>query len=70
MTECSNCDNTGWVCEGHSDRPYEEFSARTDACGCGPGVPCEECNPCDRYNPPRLPPGFKEIIDLNKGWLH
>jgi hypothetical protein len=41
---CPNCDDTGWVCERHEDRPWDGGSSRHDACGCGPGVPCE-CNP-------------------------
>ncbi len=40
---CTICDDKGWVCEIHPDRPWNAFSSRADACGCGPGVPCV-CN--------------------------
>ncbi len=34
--ECSRCDSTGWVCENHSDRPWDGEKA----CSCGdPGPP-------------------------------
>ena len=41
---CNNCDDTGWVCEGHPDRPWDGGSSRADACGCGAGAPCDVCN--------------------------
>lgn len=41
---CKICDDTGWVCENHDDRPWNGGSKRADACGCGAGAPCE-CNP-------------------------
>lgn len=41
---CSNCDDTGWVCEGHADRPWGGVSDRADACECGAGAPCDVCN--------------------------
>jgi hypothetical protein len=42
---CSNCDDTGWVCEAHADQPWAGVSARADACDCGaPGMPCDVCN--------------------------
>ena len=28
---CTNCDDTGWVCENHPDRPSRGFSEREDA---------------------------------------
>lgn len=31
---CSTCDDTGWVCEAHVDRPWAGFSERHDACAC------------------------------------
>jgi hypothetical protein len=37
---CTNCDDTGWVCEGHLDRPWKGASDRADACDCGAGTPC------------------------------
>lgn len=44
MKPCLNCDDTGWVCENHPKRPWDGCSNRRDACGCGPGAPCEDCN--------------------------
>ena len=39
--QCSHCDSTGWVCETHSDRPWDGAKA----CGCGgAGMPCPSCN--------------------------
>jgi hypothetical protein len=38
---CVTCDNTGWVCENHPDRPWKGFSKRFDACDCGAGAPCD-----------------------------
>jgi hypothetical protein len=49
---CVVCDNTGWVCEAHPDRPAGMFSKRFDACNCGAAAPCLICNPCDADNPP------------------
>jgi hypothetical protein len=41
---CKVCDNSGWVCENHPDRPWAGFSEREDACDCGAGAPCPICN--------------------------
>jgi hypothetical protein len=35
------CDDCGWVCENHPDRPFQGESACT--CG-GAGAPCPRCN--------------------------
>lgn len=40
---CKTCDDTGWVCEAHPDRPWAGVSNRKDACAHGPGVPCPDC---------------------------
>jgi len=44
---CVICDQTGWVCENHADKPWDGVSARSDACGCGAGMPCT-CNPLSK----------------------
>lgn len=55
LKRCDNCNDAGWVCENHRDRPWDATSNRADACGCGSGVPCPECVPkgerpdSDRY---------------------
>jgi hypothetical protein len=41
---CEFCDDTGWVCENHPDRPWRGFTSRIDACECGAGAPCDACN--------------------------
>jgi hypothetical protein len=46
-TKCPVCDDTGWVCENHPQRPFAMFSARVDACECGAGMPCQICAPAD-----------------------
>lgn len=54
---CSNCDDTGWVCEAHPDKPWDGSPRK---CGCGqPGAPCRKCNVANEDNPPRLPPDFE-----------
>jgi len=49
---CQFCDNTGWVCENHPDKPSGDFSDRSDACQCGAGAPCPHCN--SSGNPPDM----------------
>ena len=58
---CARCNDTRWVCENHSDRPWEGERACT--CG-GAGEPCPDCN---KTEPPRMPQGFKIDAD-KKGW--
>lgn len=44
---CKYCDDTGWVCEDHTDKPWDGVSNHKDACHCGgAGSPCEEYNTC------------------------
>lgn len=67
--KCNNCDSQGWVCENHPDRPWD--SDRDDACTCGAGMPCPECNPSEGYHdPPRGLPGETIIWDRERGYLH
>ena len=43
---CKNCDETGWVCEEHTDKPWGGMSVRADACNCGgAGQPCRCARP-------------------------
>ena len=55
--KCEFCDNTGWVCEDHGDRPLKADSKRGDACSFGAGKPCPRCNRISRHvnDVPRLP---------------
>lgn len=50
---CSNCADTGTVCENHPDRPWGAMCCHEGsfgsglcehgACGCGAGEPCPAC---------------------------
>jgi len=68
MYQCNACDNTGWVCEDHPDRPSDcGNSPRACACGAA-GRPCRVCSrptPCER--PPL--PGFVPRNDADNGWV-
>jgi hypothetical protein len=64
--KCAVCEDCGWVCEAHPDRPFEGERACT--CG-GAGAPCPRCNAGDEDTEPRAPKGFKTEFD-KKGWRH
>jgi hypothetical protein len=64
--KCDFCEDSGWVCKRHLERPWDGDSA----CGCG--APCALCPACNAANDraaPRMPDGFKTDID-KKGWRH
>jgi hypothetical protein len=66
MMKCLLCEDCGWVCENHPDRPFEG----EHACTCsGAGAPCSNCNPTSESNAPRRPDGFKTDAD-KKRWRH
>ena len=46
---CDLCDDTGWVCEDHTDRPLKVDSKRADACSFGAGMPCPRCRRDSRH---------------------
>lgn len=63
---CFRCEDSGWVCENHPDCPWQG----EHACGCGAaGAPCAACNRPDRGEAPRMPAGFKTLLDKD-GWRH
>ena len=65
-TTCANCDDLGWVCENHPDRPWEG----PRACNCGgAGAPCPACNAAGDGEVPRMPEGFRVEVDKD-GWRH
>jgi hypothetical protein len=66
---CDLCDDTGWVCEDHGDRPLKDDSDRVDACSFGAGM---RCNRDSRHvaQKPRLPPGIPVMIDHKHGPRH
>lgn len=58
--KCERCNDCGWVCENHRDKPWDGEGR----CKCGgAGDPCPNCNPADAHNPPRDLSGFKIITD-------
>ena len=61
---CDLCDDTGWVCEDHRDRPLKGDSKRADACSFGAGMPCPRCNRNSRHVQmvPRRPLGMHVIL--------
>ena len=55
-SSCLLCEDCGWVCEMHQDKPWEG----PHACTCGAaGAPCPACNKPQPEEPPRLPKGFE-----------
>jgi len=45
LIRCALCDDTGWVCGVHQDRPWSGALSER-ACPCRAlGTPCEQCNP-------------------------
>jgi hypothetical protein len=57
--KCLLCEDCGWVCENHPDRPFEGEHACT--CG-GAGDPCPRCNAGDENTLPRPPDGFRTEV--------
>jgi hypothetical protein len=67
---CEVCDNTGWVCENHADRPSDcGDSKRGCTCG-GAGMPCLVCNQPEPGERPRMPMGFVPRDDADNGSAH
>lgn len=42
---CARCADTRWVCENHTDRPWDNTLPR--GCICGASAPCPDCNTGD-----------------------
>jgi hypothetical protein len=64
--KCSLCEDFGWVCENHPERPWEG----KHACICGAArVPCPQCIVIEDDEAPRMPDGFPTEFD-KKGWRH
>lgn len=69
--ECPICKGARWVCEDHTDKPWDGASGAPEACHCGgAGVPCLACNSCDREHPPEMPEGYRPLIDSRDGWTN
>jgi hypothetical protein len=62
---CLFCDDTGWVCENHLEKPWQGFSKRGDACDGGAGMRRPHCNPsCGVDEPPDMSrAGVKATLD-------
>lgn len=41
MPTCTNCQDKGWVCESHPDRPWDK--KLLGGCVCNSGMPCPVC---------------------------
>ena len=64
---CERCDETGWVCEAHDDRP-SDIGASPRACKCGaPGMPRHECNPSGGWDEPSRCPAVFMVTPDGKG---
>jgi hypothetical protein len=64
--KCDCCEDCGWVCENHPEKPW----GGEHACGCGgAGMPCPNCNVSGDDSSPRPPKGFRTEFD-KKGWRH
>ncbi len=50
MPDCATCQDVGWVCEEHPDRPWSERIE--NGCQCGARLPCPDCNPAADAAPP------------------
>lgn len=63
---CAQCNDTGWTCEKHPDKPMGH-----DGCGHA-GDPCPACNEMANNEAltPRLPPDFKVDYDKDGGSRH
>jgi hypothetical protein len=52
VPDCANCQDVGWVCEEHPDRPWSQKIA--NGCQCGARLPCPDCNPAaNAATPPK-----------------
>lgn len=60
MRKCKACQDTGWVCEAHSDKAW--IGRRS--CGCGAaGIPCPRCN--ERWDsPPDVSRVFRSVLHV------
>jgi hypothetical protein len=64
--KCTTCDDIGWVCEHHLDRPWDG----PRACECdAAGAPCPSCNIPAESGIPRMPSGYRVEVDKD-GWRH
>lgn len=56
LKPCPKCNNTGWVCEKHPNKPMEHKITLLGRKECDyPGMPCA----CNKSNPPWVYPNLK-----------
>jgi hypothetical protein len=56
---CERCDGTGWVCESHINKPWED-SGSDKSCNCGGAGRNCDCNPDAKF-----PPTYRVIASIN-----
>jgi len=56
--KCARCEDLGWVCENHDDKPWRDGPG---GCECGAGAPCPACNLSNADNAPRDPSDFERV---------
>jgi hypothetical protein len=66
MEKCKNCDDGGWVCENHPDKPWRDGEG---CCG-GAGMPCPVCNDAKPPQFPRMPEGSQVIWTAKDGYAN
>ncbi len=67
---CDNCANTGWVCENHPARPWNDGQdSPPGSCNCGAGMPCACCNVAPAGHWPRFLNGSAPIWEAYEGYL-
>jgi hypothetical protein len=62
MTACPRCEDIGWVCEDHPERPWKD---RAPAAAAVPARPA--CNVPEQGAAQRMPEGFR-IVFHTDGW--
>jgi hypothetical protein len=66
VSVCKRCQDVGWVCESHPDRPWGE--SKPNGRICGAGEPCPDCNPSESEgDPPRTGGAITSIATRDKG---
>ena len=65
--KCAACEDIGWVCENHHDKPSRPGPR---GCECGAGMPCLACNQPKEGERPRMPADLIPRIDRDKGPIH
>lgn len=63
--KCQRCQDGGWVCEAHPDRPWSNILP--NGCECNAGMPCPDCNSSNgEDDPPRVGEALRSV-DVGAG---